>query len=247
MGYEVEILALVFMAFLLGGILKGAVGVGAPFIAVPIMAMIVDVPFAVAVFLFPNIFSNAWQTWRFRKHIPERRFSFTFALAGVVGAGIGTVVLAKVSSGVLITAVALVVLAYVTFRLANPRWSLSWEHAKRTVGPVGGIGGFFQGATGLSGPISVTYMNAVGLQRAPFIFTMSLYFLAMTGIQLPIQMAFGVMTADRMVLGLIAMVPLAMGMMLGDVIGDRISKAAFDRIILIILTLLALRLLWGQM
>lgn len=45
---SLEHLVPVFVAFLFGGILKGTTGVGAPFLAVPIMAIIVDVPFAVA-------------------------------------------------------------------------------------------------------------------------------------------------------------------------------------------------------
>ncbi len=245
MSFEYDVLALVFMAFLLGGVLKGALGVGAPFIAVPIMAVLVDVPFAVAVFLIPNIISNAWQTWRFKEHIPDRRFSFTFAITGAVGAGFGTIALAKVSSEILINGIALIVLAYVAFRLANPKWSLSWAGAKRTVATVGGIGGILQGATGLSGPVSVTYMNAVGLERPQFIFTMSLFFLAMTIVQFPLQLALGVMTSDRILLGLVAMVPLGIGMVLGDFVGRRISKATFDRIILVILTALAIRLILG--
>lgn len=228
---------------MLGGLLKGATGVGAPFLAVPIMAILVDVPFAVAVFLIPNILSNAWQTWRFRSEFSDHRFSLTWALAGMVGAGIGTVALARFSSAVLTTSVALVVLAYVVFRLANPGWSLARETAKRLAGPVGGIGGFFQGAIGLSGPVSVTFMNAAGLPRPQFIYIMSLYFLAMTLIQLPVQLVFGVMTPDRMAYGLLALAPLIIGMLIGDYLGKRISKTTFDKVIFVILTLLALRLL----
>lgn len=231
------------VAFLFGGLLKGATGVGAPFLAIPVMAILVDVPFAVAVFLIPNIVSNALQTWRFRGNTPTRKLTHTFAFAGIVGAGIGTVALAKFSSSVLTTSVALVVLAFVAFRLFNPHWSLSMTHAVRAAGPVGGIGGFFQGAIGLSGPISITFMNAVGLERASFIYTMSLYFLAMTMIQLPIQIMLNVLTIERLIYGLIAFLPMSIGMYFGDFLGKKISAKVFNRIILVILTLLAFRLL----
>ena len=231
------------MAFALGGVLKGAVGVGAPFLAIPTMALLVDVPFAVAVFLIPNIISNSWQVWRFRLHVPGQNFAFAFAITGIVGAGLGTIALAKFSSQVLTPLVAIVVLAYVGFRLLRPGWSLNWATANKLVRPMGGIGGFFQGALGLSGPISVSFMNAVGLDRPQFIFTMSLYFLAMTTIQLPMQMFFGVMTIERAIYGAFAMAPMAIGMMLGSYLARRISKQTFDKIIFAILTLLALRLL----
>jgi uncharacterized membrane protein YfcA len=238
-----ELLILVFCAFVLGGILKGATGVGAPFIAVPLMAILVDVPFAVAVFLIPNIVSNAWQVWSYRSDFPDRTFSLRFAFAGAAGAFIGTFMLVLLSSGMLTTSIALVVLAYVVFRLLNPGVTLPWEAAKRTVIPFGAIGGVFQGAIGLSAPVAVTFMSAVGLPRAQFIPIMSLYFLLMAITQLPTQITLGVMSLERLLYSCLAVIPLLAGMPIGEYLGSRISKLFFDRIILALLTLLALRLL----
>lgn len=207
------------------------------------MAVLVDVPFAVAVFLVPNIVSNSGQVLRYRKNIPDRRFAFGFALAGMAGAGVGTFLLAGLPGRLLTTAVAVIVLVYVAFRLFKPAWSLGWEAAKRVVVPVGFAGGVLQGAVGLSAPVAITFMNALGLSRPQFIFTMSLFFVSMTLTQFPIQVALGIMTWERLGIGALALVPLLAGMAAGEVIGRRMSKAAFDRIIVALLTLLALRLL----
>ncbi len=241
--FSPEHIALVIAAFSLGGVLKGATGVGAPFLAIPIMAILVDVPFAVAVFLISNIVSNAGQIWRFRDSDENRRFSYGFAITGAMGASIGTLALAVFPSVILTTAVALVVLAYVLFRLFNPGWSLSLEAANKAVRYVGSIGGVFQGALGLSGPIAISFVSAIGFPRPQFIFTMSLYLFAMTLVQLPVQVGLGIMTWERAGLGTLALVPLLLGMVVGEVIGRRISKTTFDRIIIVLLTLLALRLL----
>ena len=242
MAYEQ--LILVFVAFSLGGILKGATGAGAPFLAVPIMAILVDVPFAVAVFVFPNFASNAWQFWQYRTHSPNRRFVLRFAIAGVVGAGIGTLALAGLSATILTSTVALVVLSYVVFRLRNPTWSLTWPTAQALAAPAGAIGGVLQGAIGISAPVSVTFMNAVGLQRNQFVFTMSVFFFAMALIQLPAQMALGIMTWERAGYSVLGIVPLLLGMPIGDYLGRRIARETFDKIILAVLTLLSIRLLW---
>lgn len=239
----VEHLTLVCVAFILGGILKGATGVGAPLIAIPVMAIIVDVPFAVAVFLIPNITSNIWQTWKYRNDKPEGRFSIYFAVMGMMGAGIGTLFLAGFSSAALTTSVALLVLLYIAFKLKNPNWELSWDAANKLVIPIGAIGGFLQGATGLSAPISVTFMNAISLRRPEFIFTMSLFFFAMTLTQLPAQLLLEVMTLERFIYGITAVVPLFIGMLIGSYLAKKVSRSTFDRIIIIVLTLLALRLL----
>ena len=240
---SVEHLVFVCITFVLGGILKGATGVGAPLIAISVMALLVDLPFAVSVFLVPNIVSNIWQTWRFRKDRPEGKFPILFAVTGILGAGIGTMVLAGFNSDILIGSVAMIVLLYVAFKLANPNWAMSWNLANKLVVPVGLVGGFLQGSTGLSAPISVTFMNAVNLQRAQFIFTMSLFFLSMTLIQFPAQYALGILTLERFIYGVVAVIPLFIGMSIGGYLGKRISKPAFDKIIIIVLSLLALRLL----
>ena len=79
------------LALALGGILKGATGAGAPIIAVPVIALFHDVPTAVVALVLPNCFSNLWQSWTYRKSIPEGAFAWAFAGAGLVGAlaGIG--------------------------------------------------------------------------------------------------------------------------------------------------------------
>lgn len=236
-------LLMIVVAFGLGGVLKGATGVGAPFFAVPIMAVQFDVPFAVAVFLTSNVVSNVAQVHRFRANDPDRQMTRRFAIAAVFGAVLGTLALAGFSSRVLTTTVALVVLAYVAFRLFNPHWSLSLPAATRLATPVGAIGGILQGATGLSGPVAITFVNAIGFQRPQFIYTMSLYFLLMALAQFPIQIALGIMTLDRFILGALALIPLFAGMSLGEVIGRRISRTLFDRVIMTLLSLLALRLL----
>jgi len=135
------------------------------------------------------------------------------------------------------------VLVYVLFRLARPGWVLAPASARLLVVPAGLVGGVFQGATGLSGPVSVTFMSAVGLLRPQFIVTMSLFFLAMALSQLPAQLALGVMTAERLGFSALAVVPLLLGVPVGDALGRRVSHGAFDRIIMAVLTLLAIRLL----
>ncbi|MEM7379122.1 MAG: sulfite exporter TauE/SafE family protein, partial [Pseudomonadota bacterium] len=199
---------------------------------------------AVAVFVFPNVVSNAWQVWHYRHHRPERGFLKRYALAGVVGAGIGTAALAGMSASVLTTAVAGVVLVYVGFRLRNPGWTLPAPLVDGLAVPVGTAGGVLQGAVGISAPVSVTFLNAAGLARNTFVFTLSTFFLAMAAIQLPMQIALGIMTWERAGYSALGVLPLLLGMPLGDRLGRRIPKATFDRIILAVLTLLAVRLLW---
>ena len=66
-------LALAGLALLLGGVLKGATGAGGPIVAIPILSLLYSVPFAVTVFVLPNLLTNLWQLWQYRQYITAMR------------------------------------------------------------------------------------------------------------------------------------------------------------------------------
>lgn len=226
----------------LGGILKGATGAGAPILAVPILAMLYDVPLAVAIFTLPNLMSNTWQGWRFRAHQASSGLTWTFALAGAAGAGVGSAMLVGLPSDFLLLGVAGAVFLYIGFRLARPHWALDLGLATRLAAPAGFVGGMLQGAVGVSAPVSITFLNATRMARESFIATISIFFVAMSLVQIPLLSAWGVLTPQRAVLSAAAILPLIAAMPLGAWLARHISRETFDRLILAILALVALRL-----
>lgn len=227
----------------LGGILKGATGAGSPVIGVPVLAVIFNVPMAVAIFTIPNLATNIWQGWQYRHSQISRRFTLVYAGAGAVGAGIGSILLAYLPSEVLMGVVAGVVLLYIAFRLFRPHWQLARRTADLISAPVGLIGGMMQGAGGISAPVSVTFLNAMKLERPQFIATISIFFCAMSVVQIPTLAGLGILTPHVAALSASAMLPLFAGMPVGAWLARRISKETFDRLILGLLAIIALKLL----
>jgi hypothetical protein len=226
----------------LGGVLKGATGAGAPILAVPLLAMFYDVPLAVALFTLPNLMSNVWQGWRFRAHQVNPALTWGFALAGAAGAGVGSAILVSLPSDLLLLCVAGVVFLYIAFRLARPHWALDIGIATRLAAPAGFAGGVLQGAAGISAPVSVSFLNATKMDRGAFIATISIFFTAMALVQIPLLAAWGVMTPLTALLSALAVLPLLAGMPLGAYLARHMSKEFFDRVILALLALIALRL-----
>lgn len=226
----------------LGGVLKGATGAGAPIVAVPLLAMLYDVPLAVALFTLPNLFSNIWQGWRFRAHQVGPALTWGFALAGAAGAGLGSFMLVSLSSDLLLLCVAGAVFLYIAFRLARPHWVLDLAIATRLAGPVGFAGGVLQGAAGISAPVSITFLNAARLERPAFIATIAVFFTAMAVVQIPLLMVWDVLTPLRLLLSALAILPLIAAMPLGAFLARRLSKVFFDRLILVLLAVIAARL-----
>ena len=228
-----------------GGVLKGAVGAGAPLIVVPLLALLYDVPFAVAMFVIPSLLGNIWQGWMYRAHFLPRRFLLGFAGAGGAGAFIGSLVLANVPGDILLGGLALIVFLYLALRFARPDWVLSRAAGDRLAIPAGLLGGVMQGAGGVSAPVSVTFLNAMRLERLEFIATIAVFFATMSLVQLPTLWSLGIMTPERAVLGLAAALPLFGAMPLGAWAARHISRDVFDRIILALLAIIACRLLYG--
>lgn len=244
---DLTTLLLAFAGIALGGFLKGATGAGAPVVGVPVLAIVFNVPMAVAIFSVLNLVSNIWQAWAFRNEVTDRRFVWGFALSGAVGAVIGSVLLATLHVNVLMASLAVVVFAYIALRLSRPDWHLPREQGRR-IGPVVGlVGGVMQGAGGLSAPVSVTFLNALNLSRSEFIATISVFFLAMSALQVPTLIALDILTLDRAVLAAAAAVPLFLGMPLGSWAARHLSKRAFDRAILTLLAVIAVKLMWDAL
>ena len=211
----------------------------------PVLALVFDVQTAVALFVVPNIATNGIQLIQYRKADKKRKFSWAFAIAGLVGAGVGTALLATLSSGTLMLTVALVVVIYICFRLARPQWKLDMSWANRLVVPMGTLGGILQGAAGISAPISITFLNAIRLDRPQFIATISLFFFLFCFSQLPLQIWYGIMNWERFIQSCAAVLPLIAFMPVGAMIGKRLSPVVFDRVMLGLLALLAARMIWN--
>ena len=170
---EIGFLVLAALGLALGGVLKGAIGAGAPIVAVPVLALIYSVPVAVVIFTIPNLLSNSWQLWAYRSDLLSSRFVWSYAGGGALGTVLGTVVLATVPGETLLAGLGCIVFVYIALRLMAPDWVLSRKLADRVVLPVGIAAGVMQGAGGISAPISITFLNAMRLDRGAFIATIS--------------------------------------------------------------------------
>lgn len=237
-------LALAILAIVLGGILKGAIGAGVPVIAAPALTMLFDVQTAVAILVVPNLLSNLWQGWAYRRQALPPRFLVQFAGGSVLGVLLGSWLLAILSKDALALFVVAAVVAYIVLRLARPGWVLAMPLAQRLAAPAGALGGFLQGATGISAPASITFLNAMRLARETFIGTISIYFAVMTAMQIPALWGLGILSAERLVQGTAAFAIVMATMPLGSWLGKRAKPVVFDRIMLGTLAVLSAKLLW---
>ncbi|MCC6006105.1 MAG: sulfite exporter TauE/SafE family protein [Rhodobacteraceae bacterium] len=239
------IAASVGIAFAIGGILKGATGAGAPLVAVPLLTLLLGPEYAITVMAVANLALNTVQAWACRRALLPARFSAVFFGTGMVGIVAGTWVLVALDDRMLSVVVACGALAYVALRLARPGLGLAMETAVR-LAPVAGLAaGTLQGASGISAPITLSFLNGMQLPRAAFVATVAGFFGVTAIAQVPALWAAGLLSPDRGLAGLGAAAAILAFMPLGAFLGRRIPPVAFDRIILALLAIIAVRILVG--
>ena len=236
-------LAIMFLGLFLGAMLKGATGAGLPVIAIPSIAAIYDVRVAVVLLVIPNFITNIWQIKKYYKQNLDNNFARNFALAGIAGAGAGTLLLAYLPLVFLNIVIIMVVLFYVLLKLRQPDFHLPMHLMQKWQWIAGTCAGVLQGAVGLSAPITITFLHSGSFPRPSFIFIASLFFAGMCLIQLPLQSALGLMTWEIALLSFASLIPIMLGLPIGELLGKNISAKVFDHIILILLTTIAIKML----
>lgn len=224
-----------FITLLAAGIVKGAIGSGVPVIVVPILTMLYDVKLAIAVLVAPNLVSNALQVWQYRRHLLPLRFLAAFSLAGGLGIVLGTWGLVVLSAELLSLGVASAIVLYLAIKLARRRIALPFHIACRIVIPVGLLAGVLQGAAGMSAPASVTFLNAMQLERRVFIGSISVFFVTITCVQIPALLRAGILTTELFYASVLALVVIVAAMPIGSHLGKRLPHHWFDNLIMLLL------------
>ena len=237
-------LALSFVALFLGGMLKGATGIGAPIMAIPLLSSFYGVPTAVVLFSLPNLLTNGFQLWQHRAHVAPLGLVLPFAIGGFLGAVIGTLMLARLAPDILLFLIAIAVFLFIGFKLARPNLKLPTPIGRLIAAPVGLIGGVMHGAVGLSAPVSIPFLSALQLGRPAFVSTISAFFLTTGLMQVPMLVVTGTMTLSLALGSLVVVVPLLLGMPWGRYLVRYISVRRFDQMTLLILSVMGARMLF---
>ena len=244
MNFDLITIIAIFTAFALGGILKGATGAGAPIITIPVIAAFYDVRIAVIIMVIPNLLTNIGQLYQFRKTILPSFFTISFALGGGIGAFLGTILLVSLPIKILTLSVAIIVIIYILLKIAVPSWKLVYGKAKKLVFIMGAGGGILQGSAGLSAPISITFLNSMKLERNQFIPTISVYFGVMSIFQMPTLYYYDFLNIEIIIVSIMSTIVLMCFMPLGSWIAKSICKETFDKVTLILLGFIALRIIY---
>ena len=246
MNLSLETSAVIFFALLFGAVTKGVTGFGLPMVAVPLLSGILGVERAVVVMVIPTFVSNAQLMWEHRRqasaawqHLP------LFLAAGVVGTFAGTTLLTVLSERTLVLILAGWLGLYLLTQALHPSLLRVPRRGRTplTLG-VGTAAGVLQGSMGVPGPIVATWFHALRLEPATYVFSVCAVFFLTAGVQILSLANLGLWSTERLVEGLLALVPSVIGIPLGVRLARRIDARMFNWCLLGVLGLTEIRLIW---
>lgn len=227
------------VAFLMGGIVKGTLGVGLPLLAVPLMSLLIPSPQAIALVAVPVLASNAWQAVE-GGMLRASLGRFWPLMVAQFFATVATVRLTlALSVRELNMMLAASVIIAVVLMALRPTFHVAAGRERLISALVGLVSGLMGGVSSLTGPVIITYLMALRLNRDQFVGCISIIYL---GSAIPLYGAmlfYGRLNSVDLGLSTLALLPMATGLALGKRLRQSLPEATFRRLLFIFLIAVA--------
>lgn len=222
-----------FTAWLVGGFINGVTGVGIAIIALPIMAISVEIKVAIAASSILVCFVSAYMTiirWRFG----NKETAGMMIAGSIPGIVAGVAVLYILSDIVLQFAIGLFLLLYVAWQMF-PNNAVCTNSKKNSL-IAGFLSGFCGASTSFSGPPIASYMLLLKWEKYLACGTMSLFFFPMTFIACIAQAVAGFYNDPAVWQATLVGVPgTVVGMVIGSRMMDKFSPEFFKAALLLLI------------
>jgi uncharacterized membrane protein YfcA len=220
-------------SLVVAGTVKGTIGVGMPIVALPLLSAFVEVRAAVALLSLPLVLSNIPQAVENGAAVARLKRLFPVLIGMIPGIAAGVQVLATGADPRQANAAAgLALILAAVLMLAAPKLHVRTTAIAAGVA-VGFLGGLMGGVAAIPGPLVFAFLLAKGLRGNEFTGEASM-FLVVSSLALAIGLAGtgGFDWRDALV-SAAALIPVAIGMYLGQKVRDRIAPETFKRLVLL--------------
>jgi uncharacterized membrane protein YfcA len=237
-------IAYVLGTFLIAGTVKGIIGFGLPTLSLALLAVVFDLPTAMALMLVPSFVTNVWQAIAGGGSREVLARVWPFLAAATLAIFLGAEALARFDYRLLETLLGLLMLIYAISSLAGLRLGIPARRHGVAIA-FGLVNGILTGMTGSFVMPGVIYLQSIGLRRDELIQAMGMLFTVST-VALALALAQQDLLPDRFIAwSMLAVIPALAGMAIGRRIRERLSEAHFRRVFLAALLVLGAYLTVG--
>lgn len=239
------VVAWCFVALAAGGLIKGALGVGTPLLTVPMMTLVLPAHEAVVLMAMPVVVANIWQFAQAER--VDRlvdRFWPTFIMV-LGGTFVGVKILAGIDERNLLLVVGVFVIVF-TLLQASPRKLHIPDGWVKPGGVLFGLcSGVIGGLSSMFGPMLILYLISVkGISKNQFVSSISFLYVSAVVPWSVILYVSGIMDNRLLMLSLLAILPVALGQLIGNSLRARVSEQRFQKLVLVVLLASGTSLLW---
>ena len=243
MTEQIFLILCLFSIFIIAGTIKGAAGLGLPTTAMGLMTISIAPRTAIALLIFPLIFTNAWQIFRsgnayltFKKYFP-----FIFMLIIFVWLTVNKTT--QVSDSTLIGFLGSFILLFVIVNIFKNAPFVPEHHDKKAQIISGFIAGIMGGLTSVWAPPLAIYLAARRTPKEEFVRVSGLIFFIGS---VPLLIAYlnqVYMNKELSLLSVFLLLPTFIGFWIGEKIRKKMSEIIFKRFILLIFLFMGLDLI----
>ena len=193
----------------------------------------------------PGLVSNAWLVWRHRGEAKATSLRYDMIIPASLMTVVGVWFLDTADDNITLLLLAGAVACFLALLLFNPSFRLDGR-AGRICTPIASmLGGFTQGAAGVSGPLFSTLILSFRLKKEAYVFYNGLVFGLFNFIQIIVMLGFGMFTMQRLVEGCLALIPLVIFQFFGMRLMGYVSPKVFTGAVVAVIVVMEIKLVWG--
>ncbi len=235
MSWEYSYAALVILG---AGIIRGYSGFGFAMISAVTLSFIFPPSQITPVILCLDIAASSWLFYKVRQEVDWKGLKL-IALGAFAALPLGTLALVVVPVNAMRISISLVVICLCIGLLLGKK-RIKSSHPAATVG-VGILSGFLSGVAAIGGPPVILFYfssdKSVSVSRA----SMIAFFLIVDGLAIVSSLCYGLINSGTLSLSLGLVIPLGMGIWMGNFLFGKFSnEAAFKRQVILLLMTIAL-------
>lgn len=242
-GQDPLLLAIIALALLFGGFVKGVVAIGLPIVSIGLLSSVMDAQFALGVIMFPLVLTNLWQMLHAGRPLEVVRRFWPMTAIMLVCIWLGTNLVTRMPGATLYGIIGVAVLLFTTLNYFTPNWHLP-VRSERWAAPVAGaIGGLLGGISTIWGPPLTMLFIMLRLPKETFIrATGTIWFAA----SIPLLIGYrqnGILNDSTAVVSLAACLPSFLGLWIGTWVRGKIEPESFRKVLLVVFFLIGLNLI----
>ena len=242
--FSIGVILWLTVVVVFAGFVQGALGFGFPFIATPLVAMVVDMRTAIITVLLPTFASVVITLISCGPVGPVLKRFWMMPVYATLGALAGTWLFVAAPQFPYQLLLALIIIVYLNLdRIARGEWRSVQRHERACGALAGAAAGVFEGTANVAAPPLIIYFLALGLSPALLVQAMQLCFLVGKATQFSVlTLHGGVAMAQWLATLPLCVIALAAGAV-GARVRGRIDAAMFRRWVKRILAAIAFALL----